>query len=238
LHTQIQPGQQTLAVDLGDKTLEIALDPQRTPVHQAEQMFKRSARMERAAQFIPQRRARLQEDQAFLAQLDADLALAENQPEIAAVREELQKGSFLPEQRKKTPRERAPQQTAQPRRYFSPQGFEIVVGRNARQNEHVTFNIAGSNDLWLHARGAPGSHVVIRSGGQPVHDTTLRMAAQLAAYYSNLRGERAAVVAYTPRRFVSRAPGGHTGQVLIRNEQTLTVRAELPPDLLGGRVTR
>jgi predicted ribosome quality control (RQC) complex YloA/Tae2 family protein len=236
LHTQIQPGQQTLAVDLGDKTLQIALDPQQTPVQQAEQMFKRSRRMERAAQFIPQRRARLQEDQAFLVQLSADLALAENQPEIAAVGDELQRAGLLPEQGKKAPRQRLSQQSAQPRRYLSPQGFEIVVGRNARQNERVTFDIAGSNDLWLHVRGAPGSHVVIRSGGQPVHDTTLHMAAQLAAYYSNLRGERAAVVAYTPRRSVSRAPGGHTGQVLVRNEQTLTVRAELPPDLHEARM--
>jgi predicted ribosome quality control (RQC) complex YloA/Tae2 family protein len=69
---------------------------------------------------------------------------------------------------------------------------------------------------------------VIRNGGQPVHEETLHLAAQLAAYYSSLRGERAVPVAYTQRRFVSRAPGGRTGQVYVRNEQTITVRAELP----------
>jgi predicted ribosome quality control (RQC) complex YloA/Tae2 family protein len=61
----------------------------------------------------------------------------------------------------------------QPLRYYSPQGFEIVVGRNARQNEEVTFAIGKGDDLWLHARGAPGAHVVIRNGGQPVWPETL-----------------------------------------------------------------
>jgi len=193
--------------------------------------------MARAAEFIPQRRARLQSDLEFLQQLQSDLALAENQPEIAAVREELQKsGLFVAAQQGKAQRgkQASAPATGQPRRYLSPQGFEILVGRNARQNEHVTFGLAHSADLWLHVRDAPGSHVVIRSGGQRVTDETLHMAAQLAAYYSSQRGERAAVVIYTPRRFISRAPGGRAGQVLVRNEQTVTVRGELPEGVEPG----
>jgi predicted ribosome quality control (RQC) complex YloA/Tae2 family protein len=231
LHSEIQPGQTVLEVDLGEESLRIPLDTTRSPVEQAEAMFKRAGRMDRAAAFIPGRRAKLEADLAFVAQLQADLALAENQPEIAAVRAELQKSGLLPTpQRKKAPAPRT-DATARLHRFLSPQGFEIVVGRNARQNEQVTFAVAAGADLWLHVRDAPGSHVVIRNGGQPVSEETLQLAAQLAAYYSSLRGERAAVVAYTPRRNVSRAPGGRTGQVLVRQEQTITVRAELPENV-------
>jgi predicted ribosome quality control (RQC) complex YloA/Tae2 family protein len=113
-------------------------------------------------------------------------------------------------------------------RVYSPAGREIVVGRNARQNEQVTFGIANADDLWLHARDVPGAHVVIRSGGQPVDDESVRLAAQLAAYYSKRRGDRAVPVAVTTRRFVARVPGGRPGQVYIRNEETVVVPGELP----------
>jgi len=77
-------------------------------------------------------------------------------------------------------------------------------------------------------RGAPGAHVVVRSGGQPLTDETLKMAAQLAGYYSSQRGERAVEVAFTRGRFVTRVPGGRPGQVYIRHEAVVTVAAELP----------
>ncbi|MFN8491700.1 MAG: NFACT RNA binding domain-containing protein [Caldilineaceae bacterium] len=229
LNEQIQSGQTVLEVDLGEDTpLQIALDPHKTPIEQAQQMFKTAGKWERAVQIIPERRAKLQSDLAFLEQLNSDLKLAENQPEIAAVREELQRGGFLPRPQKKAAQARTGQPVAQPLRFSSPQGFAIVVGRNARQNELVTFKIANAADLWLHVRNVPGSHVVIRNGGQPVNEETLRMAAQLAAYYSSVRGEKAVEVSVTERRFVTRVPNGHTGQVYIRNEETITVPAVLP----------
>ncbi|MCB0108322.1 MAG: DUF814 domain-containing protein, partial [Caldilineaceae bacterium] len=235
LQSQITVGQQTLEVDLGDRTLTIPLADDKSAVQQAEQMFNRAAKLERAAQIIPERRAKLEEDLAYLGQLHLDLAQAENQPEIAAIQEELRAMGLL-STAPAAPSSRggsAKVGGSQPHRYYSAEGFQIVVGRNARQNEQVTFDIAKAEDLWLHARGAPGSHVVIRCGGQAVSDDTLRMAAQLAAYHSKLAGEHAATVIVTPRRFVSRAPGGHPGQVLVRQEETLTVPAILPTELHG-----
>ena len=235
LQSQITVGQQTLEVDLGDRTLTIPLADDKSAVQQAEQMFNRAAKLERAAQIIPERRAKLEDDLAYLAQLHLDLAQAENQPEIAAIQEELRAMGLL-STAPTAPSNRgggAKVGGSQPHRYYSAEGFQIVVGRNARQNEQVTFDIAKAEDLWLHARGAPGSHVVIRCGGQAVSDDTLRMAAQLAAYHSKLAGEHAATVIVTPRRFVSRAPGGHPGQVLVRQEETLTVPAVLPTELHG-----
>jgi len=235
LQSQIVPEQRTLEVELGDRTITIPLATDKTAIQQAEQMFSRAAKLERATQIIPKRRAKLQEELAYLEQLRLDLTQAENQPEIAAIQNELRVMGLL-----SSPNSRASGAPImkkagggnQPLRYYSEEGFQIVVGRNARQNEKVTFDIAKGEDLWLHARGAPGSHVVIRCGGQPVSDDTLQMAAQLAAYHSKLVGEHAATVIVTPRRFISRAPGGHPGQVLVRQEETLTVPAALPEALV------
>ena len=229
MNQQIQPEQRVLDVDWGEgEPLHILLDPNKTPIEQAQQLFKTAGKWDRAALIIPERRAYLQNELEFLAQLGSDLRLAENQPEIAAVREELQKGGFLPRPQKKEQKERIGKAASQPLRFSSPQGFAILVGRNARQNEQVTFKLATAADLWLHVRNAPGSHVVIRSGGQTVNPVTLRRAAQLAAYYSSVRGEKAVEVAFTERRFVTRVPGGRTGQVHLRNEQIVTVAAILP----------
>lgn len=230
LSSQIAEGQTQLAIELDEQPLIIALDPHKTPVEQAEAMFKRAAKLARAAEFIPQRRAVLQADLEFLAQLETDLRFAENQPEIQAVEDEMRRAGLIGE-RKRTQAPTAPT-AAQPLRYLSPDGLAILVGRNARQNEQVTFKLAGADDLWLHAHGAPGAHVVVRSGGQPVGEETLRMAAQLAGHYSGLRGEKAAPIAVTTRRFVTRVPGGRTGQVHVRNADTITVAAEVPDDAI------
>jgi predicted ribosome quality control (RQC) complex YloA/Tae2 family protein len=106
-----------------------------------------------------------------------------------------------------------------------------VVGRNARQNDLITFTVANAADLWLHARDVPGAHVIVRNGGQPLDDATLTAAAQLAAYYSQKRGDRAVPVSLTPRRNVTRVAGGRPGQVHFRQAETRVVPAELPAGL-------
>lgn len=227
LASQVQPRQTALEIDLGEETLVIALDSRKSPVEQAQQMFKRAAKLERAAEFIPRRRRALEGDLAFLEQLAVDLDGAENQPEIAAVQRELDKLGVKSGKPGKRPA-RAGGAPAGPRRFESATGFEILVGRNARQNDAVTFRHSHPDDLWLHVRNAPGSHVVIRRRGADPDEATIAAAAQLAGYYSSLRNERAADVALTRCRFVSRLAGGRPGQVTIRNEKTVTVPAEIP----------
>ncbi|MBX2999095.1 MAG: NFACT family protein [Caldilineaceae bacterium] len=226
LSSQIAPGQRQLIVPLDEETLTIRLDERLSPIEQAERLFDRAAKMERAAEIIPVRRAELEADRAFVMQLQSDLALAENQPEIASVREELRGAGYLRVRPKR--HQRAAPDRSQPMRFLSPDGFTILVGRNARQNEIVTFNEANAEDLWLHIRDLPGAHVVIRNGGQNVSAETVEAAARLAAYFSSQRGERAVPVAITQRRFVTRMPGGHPGQVHFRNEETITVAGTMP----------
>jgi predicted ribosome quality control (RQC) complex YloA/Tae2 family protein len=199
-------------------------------VEQAQRKFKRAGKLARAAEFVPARRAQLATDLAFLDQLATDLDLAENQPQIATVASELEAAALLPQR----PTRSQVARPAQPLlRLYSVNGMEIIVGRNARQNDHLTFNVANASDLWLHARDVPGAHVVIRSGGQAVDGETLQAAAQLAAYYSQRRGDGAVPVAVTPRRFVTRVAGGRPGQVHLRQEETVTVPATLPPGVMS-----
>lgn len=226
LHHQVAPGQTRLEIELGDDdTFTIDLDPTLSPIEQAQRRFKQAGKWDRAAEHIPARLAQLAGDLEFVDQLASDLALAENQPQIAAVAAELARSGLLPPR----PNRPAPPRVAEPLlRVYADSGFEIVVGRNARQNEKVTFEIATSADLWLHVRDAPGAHVVIRSGGRPVDDVTLRQAAQWAAYHSARRGDRAVAVMVAPRRLVSRHPGGRPGLVQVRSSETVTVPAEMP----------
>jgi predicted ribosome quality control (RQC) complex YloA/Tae2 family protein len=108
------------------------------------------------------------------------------------------------------------------RRFTSADGLPIFVGRNARENDELTFGLANSDDLWLHARGTPGSHVVVRleKGTDPPPET-LRDAATLALLYSDLKKSGKGEVIYTRRKWVKKAKGQAPGAVIATQEKSL-----------------
>jgi predicted ribosome quality control (RQC) complex YloA/Tae2 family protein len=110
------------------------------------------------------------------------------------------------------------------RRFTSAAGLSIFVGRNARENDALTFGLAKSEDLWLHARGTPGSHVVVRlaKGSDPPFET-LRDAATLALLYSDLKKSGKGEVIYTRRKWVKKARGQAPGAVLVTQEKSLHI---------------
>jgi predicted ribosome quality control (RQC) complex YloA/Tae2 family protein len=119
----------------------------------------------------------------------------------------------------------APDQRRGPfRRFTSADGLPIYVGRNARENDELTFGLAKSDDLWLHARGTPGSHVVVRldKGTDPPMET-LRDAAMLALLYSDLKKSGKGEVIYTRRKWVKKAKGQALGAVIVTQEKSLHV---------------
>lgn len=110
------------------------------------------------------------------------------------------------------------------RRFVSTDGLPIFVGRNARENDELTFGLAKSDDLWLHARGTPGSHVVVRLGkGAEPPIETLHDAAALALLYSDLKKSGKGEVVYTRRKWVKKAKGQAPGAVTITQEKSLHV---------------
>jgi len=214
---QVKRGAREVTVpDHAGNPRTIPLNPTLTPVENAQGYFRRYRKATRAAKEIEARLAARAPDQAYAAQLAADLALAETRSEIDSVRDALAAAGWTPKAR------RSSGQTGGPRR-FEVDGFTIYVGRNAHQNETVTFKRAGPDDLWLHARGHPGAHVIVKSGGRDVPEHVIQRAAELAAYYSAARGEGRVGVDMTERRFVRRVRGGHPGLVTCRNERTVWV---------------
>ena len=114
-------------------------------------------------------------------------------------------------------------------RFTTRDGLEVLVGRSARQNEVVTFQLAASGDLWLHARGLPGSHVVLKTAGRTPPATSVEQAAELAAYYSRGRDSTTVPVDVVPARNVHHVKGGKPGLVRISGETTINVRPRAEP---------
>jgi len=113
------------------------------------------------------------------------------------------------------------------RRFTSGDGLPIFVGRNARENDQLTFGLAKNDDLWLHVRGASGSHVVVRltKGSDPPPET-LRDAATLALLYSDLKKSGKGEIVYTRRKWVKPAKGRALGAVIVTQEKTIHVRLD------------
>jgi len=159
----------------------------------------------------------------YLEQLAHDLAMAENRPEIDAVALALAEGGYLKRKRRPSP------PPAAPRRFTSPDGFTVWVGRNAAQNEDLTFKRAAPDDAWLHARGVPGAHVVIHAEGRPVPDSTLEWAAGWPLI--TRRGARYASRSHRhPTALRAPAQGRPAGQVTVRHERTLQVKPQMGND--------
>jgi predicted ribosome quality control (RQC) complex YloA/Tae2 family protein len=218
-HT-VTPGQTEVVAETGDgEPLHIPLDPDRSAVDNAQAYFTRYRKAQRAVEGGP---ARLKETHLALRDLEqseTDLDLAASRPEIDEVRAALVDAGHVRAKRAKSSRAAH----SQPLSLTSPDGFAILVGRNSRQNDEVTFRRASGDDWWFHARGVPGSHVIVRAAGQEMPGSTIERAAELAAYFSRSRNEPDVVVDYTQRRHVRRIPGAAPG--LVTYSQELTLRA-------------
>jgi len=221
LHT-LAPGQASLVVE--ERT--IALDPTRTPVENAQDRFHAYDKAKSAMAGVPER---LQAVEARLAGLDETLALldlAEGYDQIEGIAREAAEHEYIrAPARGRTPK---PSKRLAPLRVESRDGFAIYIGRSAGQNEQVTFKIGASDDLWLHARGIPGAHVIIKSGGREVPETTLHEAAALAAYYCQARAEPAVEIDIARRGLVRRIPNGPTGLVSYQAERTIRAAPHAP----------
>lgn len=218
----ITPGQTELVIE--DR--RITLDPQHTPIENAQERFHTYDKFKSALAGVPER---LQSVAARLAGLDETMALldlAEGFEQIEGIAREAVELGYIREERSGRKRPKVRRQP--PLRIDSSDGYSIYIGRSAGQNEQVTFTIGASDDLWLHARGLPGAHVIIKSGGREVPERTLYEAAVLAAHFSKGRGEASVEVEISRRRLVRRVPGGPTGLVTYRAERAVHVTPQPP----------
>jgi predicted ribosome quality control (RQC) complex YloA/Tae2 family protein len=108
--------------------------------------------------------------------------------------------------------------------------FHVVVGRDSKSNDMLTVKLAKQNDYWFHARGMPGSHVILRVDNpkEAIPKNILNCAASIAAYYSKAKTAKVAPVAYTLRKFVRKNKNMNLGQVIMTKEKVLLVKPEIP----------
>lgn len=220
----IAPGQPELVADLGDdEVLIIPLDPEKSAVENAQAYFARYRKAQRAAEGGPARLEEVTLALQDLDQLETDLELADSRPAIDEVRAALVEAGHV-----RTKKKTSKPARSQPLSLASADGFVLLVGRNSRQNDEVTFRRAQATDWWFHARGVPGAHVIVRAQGKDLPPDTLQQAAELAAYFSRLRTETSVAVDYTQRRYVRRIPRAAPGLVTYTHVQTIRVAPRGP----------
>lgn len=202
--------------------LTIALDPAMTPLENAQRYFDRYNRAKRAQAGVPELIAETQQELFFMAQLENDLRQAMNYPDIDDVVSAMQAGGYW-------------QGGARPKRVgggrsgalkLTQDGYLIWVGRNSFQNEQVTFKHGNPADLWLHARGVPGAHGVIRNDGRRILPALIEKVAAIVAFYSASREEARVIVDITRVKYVKKIKGAGVGMVTYRNEETVTVNPQ------------
>ncbi len=215
---QIPEGTAHVTLDTDAGPLPVDLDPTLSAVENAQRYYRRYQKAKRAQKEIPARLEDARSQLAFLEQLETDLNLAQDASEIGEVERALVDAGFARRDRK-----RVSPPPARPLTFTTPEGFTVLVGRSARLNDEITFRRAAPDDLWFHARNVPGAHVILRSGGRPVSEETLRRVAALAAYYSAARDSASVDVQVARVRDVRRHPSGRPGQVLLRREEVIRV---------------
>ncbi len=205
--------------------VEIPLDPSRSAIANAEAYYGRARRTRRARQEAESRWAGVQEEADAAADLLARLRACTTRTEVL---------DLLASEKAAVTRlvgREAAGDAAEPfRRIALPGGFEALVGKNARGNAELTTRLARPHDLWLHARGVPGAHVVVRrpSRTSVVPPEAVEVAARAAAHYSEARTQALAPVIVAERKHVRPLKGGPPGAVRVDRETVLLVTPGLP----------
>lgn len=214
--------------------VRVPIDPRRDLASNADRYFRHSRKVGRSREVIEVRRSKLVRQIEYLETLELALKDASAGKSLLAVVEEIRESGTVDEpaaERRRT-KETIGREPArlEPRRFRIPGGAVILAGRSARSNEELTFRIAGPDELWFHAAGAAGAHVVLRlPGGRQAASAEIEKAAAVAAFYSKARGATAAEVIFTPRRNVKKIPGAPPGTVRLARYQSVRVKPALPP---------
>lgn len=220
---EIEWGQTMLMLE-GD--FEIKLDPHRSASDNAQQYFKQYRKALRSSGHIPAQVEKINLEAQYLDQLEQDVQNAENRVEIDTVASMLAETSYY---RSVTQTKKKTKKSA--RNYLqltAPDGAAVWVGKNAHQNAHLTFERAASEDLWLHARDVPGSHVIVPTAQGLPSEEDVVWAAGVAAYYSKARHDTSVEVIVTLKKYVRAIKGAAPGLVTYRRESTLRVTPQFP----------
>ena len=201
------------------EALTIPLDRRLSIIQNMQAYYKKYDKLKRAQKLLAVQQDACRANIRHLESIEASLDSSSRLAEIAEIQEELIASGYLHEKMPKKNKDRR----AQPFSFTAPDGMTILVGKNNMQNDALTFRTAAPTDLWLHVRDIPGSHVILRTGGEAPSEETLHLAAQIAAHFSKARGSSTVPVDYTAIRFVKKPSGSVPGFVRFTHEKTLFV---------------
>lgn len=206
--------------DPNGSTITIPLDERKSPIQNAQEYFKKYAKAKNTLDKVSKQIDESREEIKYLEALLESLEKCTDESDVEEVHQELVEQGYIKKSTKDNKREQTP---SKPLHFISSDGFDIFVGKNNYQNDRLTLKAAGANDIWLHTKNIPGSHVIIKTGGRPVPENTLVEAALLAAYFSKGRNSSNVPVDYCPRKNVKKPSGAKPGMVIYEGYNTIYV---------------
>ncbi len=208
-----------------NKEITIPLDDTKSPQENAQHYFEKYNKLKRTWEASVKLTEETKGEIEHLESISTALDIARSEEDLVQIKEELTEYGYI---RRHYTGKRV-KITSRPFHYVSSDGYDIYVGKNNFQNEDLTFKTAVGNDWWFHAKGCPGSHVIVKTNGEELPDRTFEEAARLAAYYSKNREAEKAEVDYVERKFVKKVAGARPGFVIYHTNYSMLV----PTDITG-----
>ena len=209
-----------------NEEITIPLDSTLTAQENAKRYFDKYGKLKRTFEAVTKLLEETRNEIEHLESIQTALDMALTEEDLAPVREELVEYGYI---RRKSGRNRGkkPKLSSRPYHYLSSDGFDIYVGKNNFQNDELTFQFASGNDWWFHAKGVPGSHVILKSEGRELPDRAFEEAGRLAAYYSKNRGGDKVEIDYVEKKHVKKPGGGKPGFVVYYTNYSLVIDSDI-----------
>lgn len=206
----------------GGRKIRIPLDETLTASQNAKKYYDRYDKLKRTEAAVGGEIVHTKQEVDHLTSILTALDLATEESDLNQIRAELAEYGYI--HRKPSKNGRREKIVSKPLHFVSSDGFDIYVGKNNYQNEEVTFKIADGSDWWFHAKGIPGSHVIVKCGQKELPDRTFEEAASLAAYYSKGRAADKVEIDYIQRKFVKKTKGGPPGFVIYHTNWSMMAK--------------
>lgn len=203
--------------------ITIPLDPTLTAGENAKKYFDKYQKLKRTYEALTTLTQETKEEIEHLASISTALDIAQKEEDLVQIKEELIESGYI---RRKGGTKRV-KITSKPFHYISSDGFDIYVGKNNYQNEELTFKFATGNDWWFHAKGMPGSHVIVKTNGAEMTDRAYEEAGRLAAYYSQAKGQEKIEIDYTQKKNVKKPNGSKPGFVVYYTNYSLVIDSDI-----------
>ena len=209
-----------------NEEITIPLDSTLTAQENAKRYFDKYGKLKRTFEAVTKLLEETRNEIEHLESIQTALDMALTEEDLAPVREELVEYGYI---RRKSGRNsgKKPKLFSRPYHYLSSDGFDIYVGKNNFQNDELTFQFASGNDWWFHAKGVPGSHVILKSEGRELPDRAFEEAGRLAAYYSKNRGGDKVEIDYVEKKHVKKPGGGKPGFVVYYTNYSLVIDSDI-----------